>query len=96
MKFLIIMRPNGQSYDIGDGERGRYAGELRQALTSGEVEAAYAFVAGGGAYVVNADNTHELLSRVRDTPYFRGSYVDVIPVLDADLLIEGGSDLGDA
>jgi hypothetical protein len=89
MKFLVIMRPNGQPYGIAEGERAKHAGELRQALTSGEVEAAYAFVAGGGAYVVNADDTGELLSKVRDNPYFRSSHVDVIPVLDADLLMEG-------
>ena len=96
MKFLVIMRPNGQPYSIDKSERSKNAGELRQALTSGEVEAAYAFVGGGSAYVVNADSTGELLSKVRDNPYFLASHVDVIPVLDADLLMEGRWDDDDA
>jgi hypothetical protein len=92
MKFLVIMRPNGQPYDLASDARQKYAGELRQALSSGDVEAAYAFVAGGGAFVVNANESDELIAKVRSNPYFKGSHVDVIPVVDADAFIGGESD----
>lgn len=89
MKFLVIMRPNGHPYGIEPDERQKYAGELRQALSSGDVEAAYAFVSGGGAFVVNANGSDELVAKVRMNPYFKASHVDVIPVVDADAFIGG-------
>lgn len=88
MKFLVIMRPNGQPYQLDSEDTRKYAGEVREALSSGEVEAAYAFVAGGSAFVVSADNSRDLMHRVRMNPYFSGSHVDVIPIVDADEFLE--------
>jgi hypothetical protein len=92
MKFLVIMRPNGQPYQIESEQVRQYAGEVRAALSSGDVEAAYAFVAGGGAFVTNADNSRDLVLKVRMNPYFKASHVEVIPIVDADVFLEGIAD----
>lgn len=92
MKFLVVLRPNGQSHGLTPEDGRTYASSIRSLMADGTLEVAYAFVAGGGAYVVNASDTRELLEKVRLNPLFRSSSVDVIPVADAVDLLEGIAD----
>jgi hypothetical protein len=92
MKFLVMFRPNGQPHQFNTGHmRGQAAG-LQELLTSGAVEVAYVFVAGGGAYVVNASDTKELFEKVRGNPLFKSSTVEVHPIADATDFLEGYAD----
>ena len=82
MKFLVIMRPNGSDHSAGKDTKSHTAA-LKKAIKEGVVEAAYAFIGGGCAYVVKAKDTYELAGKVRFNPIFEASHVDVIPVADA-------------
>lgn len=82
MKFLVIMRPNGSDHSAGKDTKSHTAA-LKKAIKDGTVEAAYAFIGGGCAYVVKAKDTYELAGKVRFNPLFASCHVDVIPVADA-------------
>ena len=92
MKFLVIFRPNGQPHQFKDEHARAHGSALNELLAKGELEIAYVFVAGGGAYVVNAADTKELFEKVRGNPLFKSSTVEVHPIADATDYLEGYAD----
>ena len=93
MKFLVINRPNGREHGLsGTADAvNSYANAVEAALKSGAIEAAYAFIAGGAAYVVNADTTQELATKVRYDPLFASMDTEIHPIADAHDFLRGVS-----
>jgi hypothetical protein len=85
VKFLVINRPNGRDTKFDSSPAGiRYAKDLvDQTIAEGTVEAAYAFIGGGHAYIVSARDSAQLFRLVRGNPLFKSSNTEVIPILDA-------------
>ena len=93
MKFLIINRPTGHDHGL-DGSADSvhsYANAVEAGLKNGSIEAAYALIAGGSAYVINAKNTEELATKVRYNPLFASQTTEVIPVADAVDFLRGAA-----
>lgn len=91
MRFLVIARPSSGSYDLtrDPAQLRRYAAELQEALDQKLIEAAYALVSGGYAYVVNVRNTDELAIKMRRDPLFAYSQTEALPItLAVDYLEE--------
>ena len=86
MKFLVINRPRAElPRGLGadsDAVAG-HANAIEAALDDGTLEAAYAFIAGGSAYVINAKDTEDLAKRVRYDPLFRSSNTEIYPIAHA-------------
>lgn len=97
MKFLVIARPTGHDHGLDSSARSarRFAGELKKLQKSGGIEACYAFIAGGYAYVVNAADTRELAVKVRHDPLFDTAHTEIIPVADAVDFLEGVAGFAD-
>lgn len=91
MKFLVISRSNGGSHGAGThaATASSFAASLRKLIKSGEVEAAYAFIGGGSAYVISADSTKDLAYKVRSNPVFGAGTHEVIPIADAHDFLDG-------
>lgn len=91
MKFLIIMRrvPGAgglESLEPADLEK--HAEGIKQGLDAGHVHFACAFLSGGGAYVVEADNAKKLGWAIRDNPMFKNCTVEIEPIVDADAFLK--------
>lgn len=91
MKFLIINRPNGSDHGLAASADAieSYANAVEAGLKSGAIECAYALIAGGSAYVINAKDTEELAVKVRYDPLFASSDTQVIPIADAIDFLHG-------
>ena len=89
MKFMIINKPNGQNYSKTDGKTKIETSKLKAMLDDGTLEVAYATVAGGHIYVVNAKDTEELVHKVRNNPFFHDSDTEIIPLMDALDFLKG-------
>ncbi len=85
MKFLVINRPNGRETSFDSSAAGiRLAKDLiEQTIADGTIEAAYAFIGGGHAYIIEAADTEQLFRLVRGNPLFKSSHTEVIPIVDA-------------
>jgi hypothetical protein len=91
MKFLIIMRrvPGAHTFeDMTPEKLEEHAEGIKQGLDAGHVHFACAFLSGGGAYVVEADNAKKLGWAIRDNPMFRNCTVEVEPIVDADAFLK--------
>jgi hypothetical protein len=91
MKFLVIARPTGHDHGLDSSPKSarRFAAELKKLQKGGAVEACYAFIAGGYAYVVSASDTRDLAVKVRHDPLFDAAHTEIIPVADAVDFLEG-------
>jgi hypothetical protein len=91
MKFLVISRPHGGGHDAGShpAVAREFADQLRKMIDDGTLEAAYAFIGGGSAYVISADSTVELAHKVRGNPVFSAGTHEVIPIADAHDFLDG-------
>jgi hypothetical protein len=91
MKFLVITRPNGNSHSVEASKSSatNLAATLRQLQSDGVIEASYAFIGGGSAYVVNADTAKQLGVLVRSNPLFSSQNHEIIPVADAHDFLDG-------
>ena len=85
MKFLIINRPSGIPHGHANGanEIKAFSDNLARLKDEGVLEAAYTFVGGGSAYVVEASDTATLLQKVRGNPFYATSQTEVIPIMDS-------------
>lgn len=91
MKFLVITRPNGADHGL-DGSRMdavAFSSEIKRLHASKVLEASYAFIGGGSAYVVKANTAHELALLVRTNPLFKSQSHEIIPVADATDFLDG-------
>jgi hypothetical protein len=82
MKFLIINKPTGHDHGIDDSPATirNYAGRIKEAIDKGVIEDAYVLLSGGHMYIVDADSSEELVSKVRYNPLFRKSHTEIIPI----------------
>lgn len=90
MKFLIIMRrtPGAANFqDVTPESLTAHAENIRAGLDKGRVKFAAAFLSGGGAYVVEADNAKDLAYSIRQNPMFRSCTVEIEPIVDADVFL---------
>jgi hypothetical protein len=89
MKFLVITRPLGGGQKIANASATSYTAEIKKLHDSKVLEASYAFIGGGSAYVVQADTTKQLAVLVRSSPLFHSQSHEVIPIADAMDFLEG-------
>ncbi|MCM2292384.1 hypothetical protein NAC44_08580 [Allorhizobium sp. BGMRC 0089] len=89
MKFLVIAKQVSNGHKLSSSQDlSRVLNEaLSAALSDGSIEAAYAIIAGGFAYILNADSAEELARNVRFNPLFRSSSVEILPVSDARMFL---------
>lgn len=91
MKFLVITRPNGQGHGLesSTSSTAGFASEIKKLRSENVLEAAYAFIGGGSAYVILADTSKQLAVLVRSNPLFHTQHHEIIPIADADDFLEG-------
>jgi len=93
MQFLVINRPyDSHRTKGGSNELRAHAKNVKAFLKDGTLSAAYAFVGGGHAYVLNASDTKDLALKLRANPLFGTSHTEVIPVADAVEWLEHAAD----
>jgi len=63
--------------------------EVRRLHEEKVLEASFAFIGGGSAYVLNADTTKQLAVLIRSNPLFSSQHHEIIPVADAADFLEG-------
>ena len=83
MKFIILNRSSGQPSQVEASDVARHTESLRQLLADGTLEAAWALLSGGHAYVTSADDAEDLAKKLRKNPLFDSSHTEVLPVADA-------------
>ncbi len=91
MKFLIINKPTGQGHgmEASPANIRKHAAGIKEMLDNGTIEAAYALLAGGHCYVVEADGPEDLSLKVRYNPLWQGSHTEILPIEDAVAYLEG-------
>ncbi|MFN2268033.1 MAG: hypothetical protein ABR533_07130, partial [Desulfonatronovibrio sp.] len=52
-------------------------------LDNGTLEVCYTLISGGHAFVINADSTEELATKVRYNPLFKSTETEIIPIANA-------------
>lgn len=85
MKFLILNRASGQPHDLETtpGAVASHTNNLKGMLADGTLEAAWALLSGGHAYVTVAQDAEELALKLRQNPLFDSSHTEVLPIADA-------------
>lgn len=89
MKFLVINRHGTPGATPSPQVLKDYAAKIREMKEKGILLAAYAFLSGGHAYVVEASDTADLARKVRLNPIFGLSETEIIPVAEAEDFLEG-------
>lgn len=91
MKFMVINKPTGHGHGLEDTPESirKYAGQVQELMDNGTIEEAYVIISGGHLYIIDADTTEELVTKVRYNPLFKGSHTEVIAIEDALGYLEG-------
>ncbi len=93
MKFLVLTRPNGTRTNTRTAEEAsKLAREVKRLHEKNIIEAAFAFIGGGSAFVLNADTTKQLAILIRSNPLFSTQHHEIIPVADATDFLQGLSE----
>jgi hypothetical protein len=82
MKFMV-MCPGSSGVATIDAESARRTAKvIREYLEHGVIEACYAFVAGGVAFVVQAESQYELIHMLRESPLIDVSHAVIHELYD--------------
>ena len=88
MKYLVISKGPSLARDAGTNALAKAKDKLQEAMEAGKVEACYGLVAGGTAWVINADSHGDLARGLRIFHLSSVHDVEVYPIVDGIKALE--------
>ena len=98
MKFLVINKHTGQDVahehlqhedpSVVKERKDKAIARLKEMKKDGTLEACYSLISGGHVYVINAESTEELATKVRYNPLFKMTETEIYPIADAVEFLE--------